>query len=154
MADGIYWFADPYEISQKFSVSSDLLPEKIYDLVAEPMAQATQMMRETVIGLSRIKTGDMLASISHEISVNRKGRVQGYYGFILDMPIYTIFQEYGTRGRHGGMDNHVNPKHGLVGDTPGNLGIAPMHAFLDATAFMQAQIAEKITTFNPWTNFR
>lgn len=152
-ADGFYWFTDPKVIAQKFSVFSKDLPVELGAIVSPVLDEAANMMRGTVLGLDRIRTGMMYSSIGSDMFLNARGRVQGSFGYIEDAPYWTIFQEYGTRGRHGGMDRKVKPEE-LSGDTPGNGGIAPMHAFVAASIMVETQLHDRIMAADIWKDLR
>lgn len=151
--DGIYWYTDPGVIAQKFSVFSRDLPGQLGGIVSPILDAAAEHMRGTVLGLNRIKSGEMLNSIGAEMESISGGRIRGRYGFILAAPYWTIFQEYGTRGRHGGMDRKVNPDD-LSGPTPGNRGIAPMHAFVAASVMVEQQLHDRIMAADIWRDLR
>lgn len=151
--EGFYWYTDPGVIAQKFSVFAKHLPGELGGIVSPVLDEAANMMRSTVLGLDRIRYGYMYNSIDAEMESVAGGRIRGRFGFIKDAPYYTIFQEYGTRGRHGGMDRKVNPED-LSGPTPGNSGIAPMHAFVSAALMVDQQLHEKIMVADIWRDLR
>lgn len=149
--DGIYWFNNQWEtVAQKFSVASRILPEDLMRITGETLDRAATMMRETVWGEARIRTGAMYSSIDAKMTVSSRGRIGGHWGYIDRAPYWTVFQEYGTRGRHGGLDRHVNPEHGLVGETPGNAGIKPMHAFVNSAVMVEQELHDKISRIDFW----
>lgn len=152
-AEGIYWYTDPGVIAQKFSVFAKHLPMELGGIVSEVLDEAAQEMRSTVIGLERIKSGDMFGSIGVKMESAGGGRIRGQFGYIEAAPFYTIFQEYGTRGRHGGMDRKVKPED-LSGPTPGNRGITPMHAFVGASVMVERQLHDRIIATDIWKDLR
>jgi hypothetical protein len=152
-ADGIYWYTDPGVIAQKFSVFAKHLPAELGGIVSPILDEAATMMRGTVLGLDRIRTGLMYSSIGGRMESTAGGRIRGQFGYIEDAPYWTIFQEYGTRGRHGGMDRKVKPEE-LSGDTPGNGGIAPMHAFVAASIMVEQQLHDRIIADDIWRDLR
>lgn len=151
--DGIYWYTDPGVIGQKFSVFAKHLPDELGGIVSPILDDAAKMMRETVLGLGRIRTGKMYSSISGRMEGTAGGRIRGHFGYIEEAPYWTIFQEYGTRGRHGGMDRKVKPEE-LSGETPGNRGITPMHAFVAASIMVEQQLHDRIIAADIWKDLR
>lgn len=151
--EGIYWYTDPGVIAQKFSVFAKHLPEELGGIVSPVLDMAAEHMRATVLGLDRIRYGYMFNSVGAEMESVAGGRIRGRFGFINNAPYYTIFQEYGTRGRHGGMDRKVNPED-LSGPTPGNGGIAPMHAFVEASIMVEQQLHDRIIATDIWRDLR
>jgi hypothetical protein len=151
--DGIYWYTDPGVIAQKFSVFSRHLPLTLGGITSEVLNEAAETMRSRVMGLGRIRTGDMFNSIGSDMQSTAGGRIRGHFGYINGEPYYTIFQEYGTRGRHGGMDRKVNPAD-LSGPTPGNGGIHAMHAFVDAAITLEIRLHDRIIETDIWRDLR
>jgi hypothetical protein len=151
--EGFYWYTDPGVIAQKFSVFSKTLPGKLGGVVSPVLDLGAEHMRGTVLGFGRIRTGIMYNSIGAEMTSTAGGRIRGNFGFIREAPFYTIFQEFGTRGRHGGLDRKAKPEE-LSGDTPGNGGIVPMHAFVAASVMVQQQLHDRIIAVDIWKDLR
>lgn len=153
--DGIFWYTEPATVGQKFSAFSKRIPLEMGRVVSESLDEAAQVMRGRVMELGRIRTGDMFNSIGVRMVATKGGRIQGNFGFIdSPKPFYTIFQEYGTRGRHGGMDNKAKEAGFVPRHTPGNGGIHPMHAFVEATVGLRAKLQMRLSRIDFWRDFR
>lgn len=152
--DGINWYTDPGVIGQKFSAFSKHITADLGRATSESIDEAVQTMRARVIGLPRIRFGYMFNSIDGHMEFAKSGLVRGNFGFIDNAPFYTLFQEYGTRGRHGGMDKKATAAGFTPKATAGNGGIAPMHAFVDASMVLQTRLHDRISRIDFWKDFR
>lgn len=126
---GFYWYTDPGVIGQKFSVFAEHLPIKMGAIVSRAVDEATQDMQNRVLELERVRTGAMYNSIGSEVFIG--SRVRANYGFIYGQPFYTKFQEYGT-----------------------SRGISAMHAFIDATQKLYAEMKRQVDVVDVWSDLR
>lgn len=126
---GIFWFSGPEQFSQRFSIAAESLEGKAEEVVKEVIEQAAKRMRDiineggingTIKGGPRRLSDAMYSSVDSSFKMNARGRAQGEFGFIDNPPLWTKFQEDGTRAR---------------GNNP---GIAPMLAY--ATALAEAEV--------------
>jgi len=134
---GIYFFTknSPNEFEQYLSLAAEALDGLAEEVVSAVLDRAVKRMEgiindgginKTIKGGPRIDSRDMINSVGSTLTGNGKARVQASFGFINDAPIWTRFQERGTRAL-GPMRNR-----GSGGDG----GIAPMLAY--ATALGEA----------------
>lgn len=136
---GIFWFSSPAEYGQRFSIAAEELEGRALELVTEVVERAEVRMRSiiasgginpTIKGGPRILSGAMYDSVGSSVFMNKRGRAQGEFGFTDNAPMWTRFQEEGTRARSN------------------NRGIAPMLAY--ATALEEAAVffQDKIDSTN------
>ena len=134
---GIYFFrgSDPAEFEQSLSLAEEALDGLAEEIVEKVLDDAVTRMQKIIAdgginktqkGGPRIDSGDMFSSVGSEMLINKRGRVQASFGFINDAPLWTRFQERGTRAL-GPMRNR---------GSGGGGGIAPMLAY--ATALEEA----------------
>lgn len=136
----LYWYAghSPLDMMQKFSIIESSAEGKAGKVVSETVDNAVNRMQQIIIdgginatqkGGPRILSGDMLNSVTGEVTKSDKGRVAGSFGFGDNAPLWAKFQERGTH-----LSGPKRKMHKDAGSSNG--GIAPMLAY--ATALEEA----------------
>jgi len=102
----IYWIKGPEEYAQRISLDLAALDGKAEEMVSAITKDADRRMGEIILsgginptkkGGPRVLSGDMIGSIMSNTEINGRGRIQGEFGFAEDTPLWTVFQEEGTR---------------------------------------------------------
>lgn len=106
--NGIHWFNNggPEFLAQKLSVASERVTPVVREITEELMLEAASQVTDTqlsskqenkvITGGPAVIGGDMLRSIDYKVFVNGRGRVQGEYGFITNVPDHAGYKEKGT----------------------------------------------------------
>lgn len=107
MASGLALFVrEANRLSQQFSAGADELGPATLDIVDAALDKGRSRMRQIIMagginktkkGGPRVKSGKMLGSVEGEAHINGRARVQGKFGFSDDTPIWTKWQEKGTK---------------------------------------------------------
>jgi hypothetical protein len=105
VADGLNFFTDLNKLAQSVSAAPDKIDDNVAEIVETALKHAADSVRDIVNdpggrgtkkGGPRVLSGEMLESVGYDMGMNRRGRIQGKYGFVHGAPFWTKYQERGT----------------------------------------------------------